>query len=198
MCFADSLDVFLGQPEDAMVRQMTGEPLPDFDLPTIDGGAQSLVGGLVGRRGAVVVFWSGICSHCQRYDAYLNGFAARYDDLVLLAVASRQDESAEDVRRAVAERHLGFQILHDADRRVARAWLVEQTPRVFLLDGSRRLLYRGAIDNFKYPNDPEHEPYLEPAIGSFLAGRSIVRTETPSFGCAIESVYYQIPKPMRS
>ena len=74
----------------------------------------------------------------------------------------------------------------------------QQTPRVFLLDAERRLLYRGAIDNFKYPRDPGYLPYLEPAIDDFLAGRKIRRPETASFGCPVESVYYRLPKPLGS
>ncbi len=116
--------------------------------------------------------------------------------MALIAVAARQDESLRDLRRAAAERGLRFAIVHDADRRVAHEWLVEQTPRAFLVDGGRRLRYRGAIDNFKYPNDPDHQPYLDSAIADFVAGRPIVRPETPSFGCPIESVYYDLPKPL--
>jgi hypothetical protein len=55
-------------------------------------------------------------------------------------------------------------------------------------------LYRGAIDNYKYAGDPEYVPYLEPAIAQFLSGSAITRQETASFGCAIQSVYYNLPK----
>ena len=59
-------------------------------------------------------------------------------------------------------------------------------------------LYRGAIDNFKYPEDNEYEAYLEPAIEQMLAGKPIARPEVPSFGCAIQSVYYTIPRPLKN
>src|SRR5437588_254792 len=54
----------------------------------------------------------------------------------------------------------------------------------------------GAIDNFKYPMDSGYQAYLEPAITSFLASEPIARKETASFGCAIQSVYYILPKPL--
>ena len=92
------------------------------------------------------------------------------------------------------ERGIHFPILHDRGSAVARQWSTEQTPRAFLMDAGRVLLYRGAIDNFKYPDDPEHATYLEPALSQFLAGQPIARTETASFGCAIKSVYYILPK----
>ena len=64
------------------------------------------------------------------------------------------------------------------------------------MDAGGKLRYRGAIDNFKYPDDPEHAPYLETAIAELIAGAPIRRAETPSFGCPIESVYYTMPRPL--
>jgi peroxiredoxin len=176
-------------------RQSIGCFMPDFTLPLLDGGSLSPQSFLAGRKAAVVVFWSGICSHCRRYDEYLNRLPERYPGVGLLAVASRQNESAQMLRATVAERGLRFPMVHDADRAVAQAWLVSQTPRVFLLDPQCRLLYRGAIDNFKYPQDAEFVPYLDTAIEALLAGKTPPRAETPSFGCPVESVYYTMPKP---
>jgi hypothetical protein len=101
----------------------------------------------------------------------------------------------EMLRATVAERGLRFLLLYDGERTVADAWLVQQTPRVFLLDPERRLLYRGAIDNFKYPEDPDYVGYLNAAIEAFRAGKALPRVETPSFGCPVKSVYYTLPKP---
>ena len=64
---------------------------------------------------------------------------------------------------------------------------------VFVL-GLLAVQYRGAIDNFQFAGNPEYEEYLEPAISEFLAGRPVSQPETASFGCAIQSVYYQLPK----
>src|SRR5215470_13842910 len=153
-------------------KQSIGCLMPDFALPLLDGGSLSLQSSLAGRKAVVVVFWSGICSHCRRYDDYLNRLPERYPGVGLLAVASRQNESAQMLRATVAERRLRFPMVHDADRAVAKAWLVPQTPRVFLLDPQCRLLYRGAIDNFKYPQDPEFVPYLDTAIEACLAGQT--------------------------
>ena len=176
-------------------RQSIGCLMPDFALPLLDSRSLSLHAFLTGRKAAVVMFWSGICSHCRRYDDYCNRLSERYPGVGLLAVASRQNESAQMLRAAVAERGLRFPMVHDADRAVANAWLVPQTPRVFLLDPQCRLLYRGAIDNFKYPQDPEFVPYLDTAIEACLAGKTPSRAETPSFGCPVESVFYTLPKP---
>lgn len=167
------------------------QSVSDFQLSDLDGNVHTLRGLAHGQRGTAVIFWSGICSHCQRYDGWLNGFRGRHDGLRLVVIASRQNEDVDSIRRVAAQRGLQFPILVDSDRRVARTFQVEQTPRAFLLDGQLGLIYRGAIDNFKYPRDGAYEGYFEAAVADLMAGRPVERAETPSFGCPIESVYYE-------
>ena len=174
--------------------QKIGGLADDFTLPVVNGGQINLSALLVGKKGAVAVFWSGVCSHCIRYDGYLNSFAEHHPELALVVVASRAGETPEQIRMTRAERGIGFPIVHDQGSAVARQWSTEQTPRAFLMDSGRMLLYRGAIDNFKYPGDPEYIEHLETAISEFLAGKQVQRAETSSFGCAIQSVYYTLPK----
>jgi thiol-disulfide isomerase/thioredoxin len=176
-------------------KQSIGCLMADFALPLLDGNSLALQSLLVRYQAVVVVFWSGLCAHCRRYDDYLNRLSERYPGLGLLAVASRQNESAQMLCAAVVERGLRFLLVHDAERAVADAWLVSQTPRVFLLDPARRLIYRGALDNFKYPADPDYVGYLNAAIEAFLAGQTPPRVDTSSFGCPVKSVYYALPKP---
>src|SRR6266536_5765055 len=96
-------------------KQEIGLPVTDFTLPLISGeGQRSLTGALSGKKGAVVVFWSGICSHCLRYDEYLNRFCERHPELGLVVVASRYGETPDQIRKITAERHLTFPIVHDA------------------------------------------------------------------------------------
>src|SRR5262249_24082533 len=159
--------------------QEVGGVVDDFQLKDLSGNDRRLSAALQGKRGAVVVFWSGICAHCVRYDEYLNGLERRHPDLALLALASRSGETPDQLRKTRLDRALGFPILHDSGSKVAREWFTEQTPRAFLVDSSHTLLYRGAIDNFKYPTDPEYVPYLESAISEFLRGQPVVRPDTP-------------------
>jgi peroxiredoxin len=176
------------------MSQAIGREVPDFSLEDLTGTARSLTGELSGQKAAVVVFWSCVCSHCLRYDEFLNTFRTRHPEVALLAVASRQQETSDQLIRAARDRRLTFPILIDPGGRLARQWFTEQTPRAFLVAADLRLQYRGAIDNFQYPGDPDYISYLDPAIDDFLAGRPIAQPETSSFGCAIQSVYYQLQK----
>jgi hypothetical protein len=182
--------------------QEIGHPLPPFSLPlltqapdTLDTRlpAASLDSVLQNKPAALILFWSAVCSHCHRYDEYLNGFSTLHPELGFLAIASRLNESRAVMQTSVRDRHLTFPIAVDEGGTVARQWFAQQTPRCYLVGPGRILHYRGAIDNFKMPADHEYQAWLEPAIASFLAGQPIARPETASFGCAIETVYFQIP-----
>jgi peroxiredoxin len=186
----------LSTPAAKRKTQEIGSVVDDFTLPDLRGGNRSLSYDIAGKKGAVVVFWSSVCSHCIRYDPYMNGFTAKHPELALIAVASRQGETPDQIRKTADERRLAFPIVHDANGSIARNWFTEQTPRAFLLDANRALLYRGAIDNYKFPGDAAYLTYLEPAIAEFLAGKPIRQPETASFGCAIQSVYYILPRPL--
>jgi thiol-disulfide isomerase/thioredoxin len=175
--------------------QHIGEIMPGFRLPLLNGaGEKGQDDFSAGRKGALFVFWSGSCAHCVRYDDYFNSFAARHPELGFAAIASRINETGPQMAAAVRDRRLSFPILVDAGAKIARLWFSQQTPRCYLLDPEGRLIYRGAIDNFKLPADPGYVAYLEPAIGEFLRGEPVSRPDTPSFGCAIETVYYQLSK----
>jgi peroxiredoxin len=177
-----------------LARQEIGGAVNNFVLASITENTISLESVLRGKKGAAVIFWSGICSHCIHYDAYFNGFAREHLELGFVAIASRQGETPCQLRRTALDRRLDFPILHDPGARIAREWATQQTPRAFLIDANRLLLYRGAVDNYKYPEDIEYAAYLEPAVRQFLSRTPITRTETASFGCAIESVYYNFPR----
>lgn len=175
-------------------QQKFGEPLPDFSLRTLNGGIASVASIVEKKKGAVIVVWSSTCSHCIRYDKYFNTFEEQHPDLGLLIVSSRNGEELDSVRRAASQRQLRFPIVHDPASQVASLWFTRQTPRAFLVDTNRALLYRGAVDNYKYGDDPEYIPYLEPAVEQFLLGQAVAKPETASYGCAIQSVYYTLPK----
>ena len=171
------------------------QTVSDFSLPLLDNtGTISLTGILGSRKGALIIFWSGVCSHCLRYDDYLNSFQTKHPELGFATIASRISESREQMISSVRDRRLTFPILVDEGAQTARSWCAQQTPRCYLVDRNHTVHYRGAIDNFRMPLDSEYQAFLEPAVSAFVSGQPITRAETASFGCAIETVYYQLPR----
>jgi hypothetical protein len=176
-------------------EQGFGRPVSSFSLPLLNGsGRRSLNDYLACKKGAVIVFWSAVCAHCRRYDSYLNSFIGKHPQLGFVAIASRYGEKLLQIQEATKGRRLFFPIVLDESGETARQWFAQQTPRCYMVTADARLAYRGAIDNFKSPTDKDYVAYLEPAIASFLAGESIVRPETASFGCSVETTYYHLPR----
>ncbi|MEO1088587.1 MAG: redoxin domain-containing protein [Acidobacteriota bacterium] len=160
------------------------------ELPrlTADGWVPTPLGDLDGESGLALVFWSAVCSHCRRYDPYLKAFGSRFP-VGLAVVGCRAGETMDDLERAAAGRNLTFPLLHDGDGDLARSWGARQTPTVFLL-AQGEVVYRGAIDDFTYPDAPGHRAYLDDAVEALLAGQSAPIDSTAAFGCPTESIYY--------
>lgn len=174
--------------------QKFGERMPGFSLPSIsDFGARTLGHYVKGKTGAVIIFWSAVCTHCRRYDEYFDSFARVNPQLGFATIASRYGETPAQIERAMRQRELTFPVLLDRTGEVAHQWHAQQTPRCYLVTADERLAYRGAIDNFKLRSDPAYVSFLKPAIHSYLTGQPIAREETASFGCAIGSTYYHLP-----
>lgn len=166
---------------------------PSFALPSADGppdsdGPVTLDALLTGQRGAVIIFWSAVCSHCRRYDERLNALADA--ELPLAVIGCRVGESMQDLEAAKRERGLRFLLLHDTGE-VAPTWNVKQTPTAFLLDSEAQTIYRGAIDDFSYPGTDGHRAYLQDAMRAHLEGRSVELATTSAFGCPTNSIYYR-------
>ncbi|MGD0568472.1 MAG: redoxin domain-containing protein [Candidatus Sulfotelmatobacter sp.] len=179
----------------AGATQEFGQPLPGFSLLLLNGrDPRTLQDYLTHKMGAVIIFWSAVCAHCRRYDEYFNSFATLHSQLGFAVIASRSGETPSQMQSAARQRRLVFPVLLDQSGEVARRWHAQQTPRSYLMAPDGRLVYRGAIDNFKLPADEGYIAFLEPAIRSYLAGQPITKVETASFGCAIETAYYHLPR----
>ncbi len=103
--------------ENVQEKQKFGEALEDFSLAAVSlastsGGTVNLSQRLDGKRGAVVVFWSGVCSHCVRYDKYFNAFEQQHPKLSLdcsgISLVARRDarDDPQDHGRPEADIYL--------------------------------------------------------------------------------------------
>ncbi len=76
--------------------------------------------------------------------------------------------------------------LRDDNAKLARAFGAERTPEVFVFDNTRKLTYKGAIDDS--PGDPNEAQahYLADAIQALIRGTTLTTVETKPFGCRIK------------
>jgi peroxiredoxin len=108
-----------------------GEPTPGFDLPVVQGKGS---GKLDAHRGRVVVlkFWATYCGWCKSIRPSLVEFADAHPDTVSLLGISSQ--GTKKLLRYLKNNDLGFPILHDKGRRVARTLKASSTPTLLVID----------------------------------------------------------------
>jgi peroxiredoxin len=170
-----------------------GTTAPDFRLPDTNGKPVSLAD--FNSRAALLVMF--ICNHCP-YVKHVRAelaklgqdYAPRGVGIVGInandAARYPEDGPAMMAREArVAGYH--FPYLHDESQAVARAYRAACTPDFFLFDRSRRLVYRGQLDDSRPGNGrPVTGRDLRGALDALLAGRAVSPEQFSSLGCNIK------------
>jgi peroxiredoxin len=161
-----------------------GDEAPAFSLPDTSGEEH-------GPDGLTVVVFT--CNHCPYALAWHDRIAqaARdYDRVRFLAVNPNDAErypadSYEAMQQRVAGEDWPMPYLRDESQEVARAYGAQTTPDLFVLDGERRLRYRGAPDADH--RDPAlNAAWLREALDAVLAGEEPVRPESEPVGCSVK------------
>lgn len=165
-----------------------GQQAPDFELKDTEEQAHSPDG----NPATVVVF---TCNHCPYALAWHDRLMAAARDYAgrgvrFLAINSNDSDryprdSFEAMKRRIAEERWPVPYLHDSSQEVARAYGAKTTPDVFVLDGERRLQYRGAPDR-DYDDPSQNAAWLRQALDAVLEGRKPEPPETRPVGCSIK------------
>ena len=82
---------------------------------------------------------------------------------------------------------LNFPLCYDESQSTAKAYTVACTPDFFLYDQSRKLVYRGQLDDSHPGNNiPVTGQDLRAALDAVLAGHPVSTQQKPSLGCNIK------------
>ena len=171
-----------------------GTTAPDFLLPDAVSGQTVSLKTFEGKRALLVMF---ICPHCpfvKHVQNELTSLGRDYAerDVGIVAISSNDAESyPEDSPprlREMAER-LGFRFpyCYDESQEIASAYGAACTPDFFLFDASRRLVYRGQLDDSRPGNGvPVTGIDLRLAMDAVLANLPVNGNQKPSIGCNIK------------
>jgi peroxiredoxin len=180
------------QAADPPTASPLGKSIENFRLADFRGKDFALAD-LASSKAVVVAFVGVECPLVAHYASRLQSLAGQYADkgvAVVLIDANQQDSLTE--LAAFARKHkLEIPVLKDPGNGVADAFGAERTPEVFLLDGERRVVYYGRIDDqFTYG---KHRPkadvaYLTTALDQLLAGEKIATAHAETVGCHIGRV----------
>lgn len=147
------------------------------------------------KKAFVLVFTNTSCPLAQRYLPTLQAIDHDYrgKGVQVIAVNSAPDDSLIAMATQAVRHETEFPFVKDFDGSCARALGARRTPEAVLLDGEKRLRYRGRInDQYRLggnrPAPTTHE--LKDALDAVLTGGKVATPETEVDGCPIT-----LPKP---
>lgn len=114
---------------------------PSFDLPVVQGEGPGSLEELKGQI-VLVEFWATYCGWCRSTHPRLKKLSQKYKPS--LAVLGISSQGFKRLSKYLRKHRLGFTVLHDRKRRIARKYGVEGTPSVALIGRKGELLFFGA------------------------------------------------------
>ncbi len=167
-----------------------GRQIPDVAFTDLSGKAHRLSAFREGK-GLVVALTSSSCPVSKRYLASLVALDAslKSQGLTLLLLNPYASEPTADIRAQLATAGYQGVYVQDKDLTLARALGARTTTEVFLLDPTRTLLYRGALDDqygTNYSRETPKHRFLSDAVADLLAGRAVAVAATSAPGCELD------------
>lgn len=182
-----------------------GSPVPDFELPGIDGQKHKLAE----YADAKVLCLIFTCNHCPDAIAAagrMQEIHQAYKDkgVAVVAVNSssplglRRDElgygahgdSFEEMTPFAKENGWTMPYLYDGETQtLSSACGAQSTPHVFVFGADRKLAYTGRLDDGGRKSGPVEKSYIKDALDAVLAGKPVATPTTRSFGCSTKWIW---------
>jgi peroxiredoxin len=163
-----------------------GDRVDNFTLEDLDGKEHSLDAHKDAK--AIVLFF--IDSECPVVNRYVprmldlhKTFAGK--GVVFFAINANQQESSDLILKHAKESGLSFPVLLDRDQKVADQMKVQIVPEAIVIDASRKLRYRGAIDDHKTEGLAKRS-YVRNALDAILGGKDVLVADTTAIGCVLQ------------
>lgn len=142
------------------------------------------------HKACVFVFTTTSCPLVRRSMPKLAELHQQYasQDVQFVAVNVGADDTIREVAEQAIEFNMVFPFVKDSTLQCAEALGVTKTPEVVVLDQSRKLVYRGRIDDQFRLGGTRPEPSrkdLNIALQQLLAGEAVEVSETAVDGCEI-------------
>ena len=171
-----------------------GTSAPPFSLPDVVSGQTISLDTFRDKPALLVMF---ICQHCP-YVVHVREELARLGHdymgkgVGIVAISAndavRYPDDAPDQLKAMAHTYgFPFPLCYDESQSTAQAYTAACTPDFFLFDASRRLVYRGQLDESRPGNGkPVNGRHLRAALEEALSGKPVSVSQQPSLGCSIK------------
>ena len=184
-----------------------GSPVPDFELPGIDGKKHKLAE-YADAKVLCLVF---TCNHCPDAIAAaprMEEIHQNYKDKGVQMVAINSSsplgltpdelgygahgDSFEEMTPFAKDNGWTMPYLYDGETQtLSTAVGAQSTPHVFVFGQDRKLAYTGRLDDAQRKKGPVEKSYLRDALDSLLAGQPVKEPVTRSFGCSTKWLWKQ-------
>ena len=173
-----------------------GTELPAQEISVKDVNERSVTLASVSKsNGLIVIFSSNTCPWISRWEDRMKSIATKSDQngIGFIALNSNErirgrGESISDMKRRSDKQNYNFIYALDKDHRIADALGATESPEVFFFDGSKKLVYKGSIDDNPNRASSVKNHYLSNAIDAVISGETIVNAVTQGQGCSIKRV----------
>ncbi len=171
-----------------------GTAAPDFSLPDVVSGETVSLNELAGKKALLVMF---ICRHCpfvKHVESELAQIGIDYEskDVGIVAISANDtavsaDDAPESLKEMAEQLGFRFPFLYDESQATAKAYSAACTPDFFLFDQSRRLVYRGQLDDSRPESgQPVTGKDLRAAMDAVLNDQPVDPDQRASIGCNIK------------
>ena len=140
-------------------------------------------------RATVLIFVRTDCPISNRYAPEIQRIAARFSSrgVKFWLVYADHSETADSIRKHVAEYHYDFGVVRDPQYALVTAAKARVTPEAAIFLPGRKLVYHGRIDDryidFGRARSAPTTHDLEAALDAVIAGRQVPHESTRAVGC---------------
>lgn len=171
-----------------------GTQAPAFSLPEVVSGRTISLETFKGKKALLVMF---ICRHCP-YVKHVQQEIARIGsdyggkNVGIVAITSNDaetypEDSPSGTKEMATELGFTFPVCFDESQDAAKAYAAACTPEFYVFDRSRRLVYRGQLDDSRPGNNiPVTGRDVRAALDAVVNDKPVDQHQKPSIGCNIK------------
>lgn len=168
-----------------------GALVPDLSLKDLAGQEQKLSARITGSQGMILAFFGASCPISNKLGPELARLEndAQKRGVKMLLICPVSVESAADIQKFTSTHSLKSPVIHDVENHLSASLGATTTTEVFLLDASRTLTYRGAINDqygLGYAKEAPTRTYLRDAVTAMLRSELPEIRATTAPGCALD------------
>lgn len=172
-----------------------GDKATDFELKNVNGKMVSL-SDYKDSKGFIVIFTCNTCPYSVRYEDRIIALDKKYKEKGFPVIAINPNDptkstgdSFKSMQKRAKDKGFTFPYLQDEGQKIYPQYGASRTPHVFLLNKENdelKVAYIGAIDNNSFDAKAADIKYVEDAVESLIAGKTIEIKTTKAIGCTIK------------